>query len=75
VNVTRSVAPFASSTSFPQLSQTRTVFRANEVLLEPICQTYCRSKSRPAARPHEFAASAGNPRWFARRDTARPAQG
>src|SRR5205085_11888824 len=32
--VTRNVAPLPSSTSFPQLSQTSTVLRANEILLE-----------------------------------------
>ena len=36
VNVIRSIAPFPSSTSLPQLSQTRTVFRAMDLNLDEI---------------------------------------
>ena len=96
VNVTRSVAPFDSPTSLPQLSQTRTVFRATNsswerdrvvpILVEITLLSWMtefatteaareapspRPRGRPGDRALPANSSAGNPRWFSRRDTAR----
>ena len=48
VNVTRKAAPLFSPTSFPQLSQTRTVLRATKILLDETVETEVKQKT-PAA--------------------------